>query len=200
MMVNRFLRLLATTLAVSMIPAAAHARGPAVNSVIALESPLAPGEYAWDDAGVPAGPVRIVVDLATEKLHVYRSGVEIGRAYILYGADHKPTPTGTFPILQKDRDHVSNLYGAPMPYMLRLTWGGVAIHGSQVEANAATHGCVGVPDEFAALLFAQAKKGDQVLVTRSWRPDLYKDEAPAPERLETEDAGETLVVEEVVTP
>ncbi len=199
-MVNGLVRLMLAGLATAMLPAAAHARGPAVTSVISLESPLAPGEYAWDDNGVPAGPVRIVVDLSTEKLHVYRSGVEIGRAYILYGADHKPTPTGTFPILEKDRDHVSNLYGAPMPYMLRLTWGGVAIHGSQVEANAATHGCVGVPDEFAALLFAQAKKGDQVLVTRDWRPDLYKDEAPAPERLETEDAGETVVTEEIVTP
>ena len=199
-MVNGLLRVMLAGLATAMVPAAAHARGPAVTSVISLESPLAPGEYAWDDNGVPAGPVRIVVDLSTEKLHVYRSGVEIGRAYILYGADHKPTPTGTFPILEKDRDHVSNLYGAPMPYMLRLTWGGVAIHGSQVEANAATHGCVGVPDEFAALLFAQAKKGDQVLVTRGWRPDLYKNEAPAPERLETEDGGETVVTEEVVTP
>lgn len=199
-MVNGLVRLMLAGLPTAMLPAAAHARGPAVTSVISLESPLAPGEYAWDDNGVPAGPVRVVVDLSTEKLHVYRSGVEIGRAYILYGADHKPTPTGTFPILEKDRDHVSNLYGAPMPYMLRLTWGGVAIHGSQVEANAATHGCVGVPDEFAALLFAQAKKGDQVLVTRDWRPDLYKDEAPAPERLETEDAGETVVTEEIVTP
>ncbi len=199
-MVKGLLRLVLAGLATAMLPAAAHARGPAVTSVISLESPLAPGEYAWDDTGVPAGPVRIVVDLATEKLHVYRSGVEIGRAYILYGADHKPTPMGTFPILEKDRDHVSNLYNAPMPYMLRLTWGGVAIHGSQVEANAATHGCVGVPDEFAALLFAQAKKGDPVLVTRGWRPDLYEDEAPAPERLETEDGGETVVTEEVVTP
>jgi lipoprotein-anchoring transpeptidase ErfK/SrfK len=198
-MVNAVGRWMMAGLAALMLPAVAHARGPAVTSVISLESPLGPGEYAWDDSGVPAGPVRIVVDLSTEKLHVYRHGVEIGRAYILYGADHKPTPTGTFPILEKDRDHVSNLYGAPMPYMLRLTWGGVAIHGSEVEANAATHGCVGVPDEFAALLFAQARKGDQVLVTRGWRPDLYKDEAPAPERLEAED-GETVVVEEVVTP
>jgi lipoprotein-anchoring transpeptidase ErfK/SrfK len=198
-MVNAVGRWMMAGLAALMLPAVAHARGPAVTSVISLESPLAPGEYAWDDSGVPTGPVRIVVDLATEKLHVYRQGVEIGRAYILYGADHKPTPTGTFPILEKDRDHVSNLYGAPMPYMLRLTWGGVAIHGSQVEVNAATHGCVGVPDEFAALLFAQAKKGDQVLVTRGWRPDLYRDEAPAPERLEIEE-DETVVVEEVVTP
>jgi hypothetical protein len=162
-------------------PTLAFARGPAVKTMISLESPLVPGEYAWDDNGIPAGPQRIVVDLATETLHVYRGGIEIGRAFILYGADHKPTPTGTFRILQKDRDHVSNLYNAPMPYMLRLTWGGVAIHGSEVEPNVATHGCVGVPDEFAALLFKGARNGDEVLVTRNWRPDLYREEAaPAP--------------------
>jgi lipoprotein-anchoring transpeptidase ErfK/SrfK len=172
------------------LPGAAQARGPVVTSIIDAGSPIAPGEYAWDDTGVPPGPVRIVVDLATEKLHVYRGGIEIGQAFILYGADHKPTPTGTFPILQKDKDHVSNLYGAPMPYMLRLTWGGVAIHGSEVEANAATHGCVGVPDEFAALLFAQAKKGDPVLVTRNWRPDLYRAQpAVTAEPMETEAAS-----------
>lgn len=183
------------------LPVAAQARGPVVTSIIDAGSPIAPGEYAWDDNGVPSGPVRIVVDLATEKLHVYRGGVEIGQAFILYGADHKPTPTGTFPILQKDKDHVSNLYGAPMPYMLRLTWGGVAIHGSEVEANAATHGCVGVPDEFAALLFAQAKKGDPVLVTRNWRPDLYRAQpaVTAPEAVEAPEA-ETVAPEEPVTP
>jgi lipoprotein-anchoring transpeptidase ErfK/SrfK len=183
------------------LPGAAHARGPVVTSIIDAGSPIAPGEYAWDDSGVPPGPVRIVVDLATEKLHVYRGGVEIGQAFILYGADHKPTPTGTFPILQKDKDHVSNLYGAPMPYMLRLTWGGVAIHGSEVEANAATHGCVGVPDEFAALLFAQARKGDPVLVTRNWRPDLYRARpvTTVPEAVAAPEA-ETLAPEEPVTP
>lgn len=193
-MVNAIGRLFAVLLALMLMPAAAYARGPAVTSVIALESPLGPGEYAWDDSGVPAGALRIVVDLSTEKLHVYRGGVEIGRAFILYGADHKPTPTGTFRILEKKRHHISNLYGAPMPYMMRLTWTGIAIHGSEVEANAATHGCVGVPDEFAALLFAQAQKGSEVLVTRGWRPDLYRDEAPAA----IEDDGE--VIEEVVTP
>jgi lipoprotein-anchoring transpeptidase ErfK/SrfK len=195
-MMRAWIRRLAFAGAVAMaLPGAAQARGPVVTSIIDAGSPIAPGEYAWDDSGVPPGPVRIVVDLASEKLHVYRGGIEIGQAFILYGADHKPTPTGTFPILQKDKDHVSNLYGAPMPYMLRLTWGGVAIHGSEVEANAATHGCVGVPDEFAALLFAQAKKGDPVLVTRNWRPDLYRAQ-PAVTALE----AEAVASEEPVTP
>ena len=67
---------------------------------------------------------------------------------------------------QKDADHVSNLYDAPMPYMLRLTNDGVAIHGSDVDIDAATRGCIGVPTAFARKLFAQAKLGDKVIITR----------------------------------
>ena len=97
-------------------------------------------------------------------LSVYRGGYEIGRSAIVYGHDTKPTPTGTFKILQKKKDHVSNLYDAEMPYMLRLTMDGIAIHGAQVADDLATHGCVGVPDEFAAMLFEQAKIGGRVLI------------------------------------
>ena len=75
-------------------------------------------------------------------------------------------PLGRFPVLEKDADHVSNLYDAPMPYMLRLTGDGVAIHGSTVEWGLATHGCIGVPVEFARLLFGAVGKGDLVIVTK----------------------------------
>lgn len=139
-----------------------------------IEQPLEVGEYFWDETGAPAGSIRIVVDLKAEQLYVYRGGVEIGRSWILYGADEKPTPTGYFNILEKDIDHYSNLYNnAPMPYMLRLTWGGVAIHGSEIDWEYATHGCIGLPDEFAAILFRHAKKGDKVMVTRNWMVAAY---------------------------
>lgn len=144
-----------------------------VNGVLELDAPIDYGDYAWNDEGVAPGPLAIVVDLRAQRLYVYRGGIEIGRSSILYGADDKPTPTGIFPILQKKRHHVSNLYGAPMPYMMRLTMDGVAIHASDVEEGYATHGCVGVPIEFAALLFAEAKTGDKVLVTESWKPEIY---------------------------
>jgi lipoprotein-anchoring transpeptidase ErfK/SrfK len=140
----------------------------AVKTQLGVDHWLRSGEYVWDDEGVPPGPMRIVVDLEARQLHAYRGGVEIGRASIMYGDDEKPTPTGIFPILQKSKDHVSNLYGAPMPYMLRLTWDGISIHSSNVRNEYATHGCVGIPDEFAALLFAKAKLGDSVLVTNRW--------------------------------
>ncbi|MFN3945974.1 MAG: L,D-transpeptidase family protein [Allosphingosinicella sp.] len=136
-----------------------------VRSELAIDRWLRPGEYAWNDDGVPPGKTVIVVNIRARVMSVYRGGIEIGRSSILYGADDKPTPTGTFPILEKKRDHVSNLYNAPMPHMLRLTWDGIAIHGSpEVADDAATRGCVGLPREFAALLFGVTKVGDEVVI------------------------------------
>ena len=126
---------------------------------------LAPGEFAWAQDPPATGPLTIVVDLRARILSIYRGGAEIGRSSIIYGADDKPTPLGTFPILEKDADHYSNLYdNAPMPWMLRLTRDGVAIHGSKVENDAATHGCVGLPDEFAQRLFRLVRLGDRVTI------------------------------------
>lgn len=161
-------------------PAAALAPKPAalvepvrdfpVNAVLDLGRPLEPREFAWNDEGVPAGRMTVVVDLTDQLIYVYRGGIEIGRSYIIQGDTDKPTPLGVFPILQKSKDHVSNLYDARMPYMLRLTWDGIAIHESEVDESAATHGCIGVPEGFAGTLFANAKLGDRVLVTKSWKP------------------------------
>jgi lipoprotein-anchoring transpeptidase ErfK/SrfK len=124
------------------------------------------GDWFWDDHGVPAGPVVITVDLKAQVLSIFRDGYEIGTAAIIYGADDKPTPLGTFPILQKDADHRSTTYwGAPMPYMQRLTWDGVSIHGAPIDPHYATHGCIGVPKPFAKLLFGATRLGDKVIVT-----------------------------------
>ncbi|MCU6454790.1 L,D-transpeptidase family protein [Sphingomonas sp. A2-49] len=128
--------------------------------------PIRFGEYAWDAKGVPDGPLIVTVDLAAQTLSVFRGGYEIGATAILYGADDKPTPLGTFPILMKDADHVSATYGAPMPYTLRLTADGVSVHGTEVAWGYATHGCIGVPTAFARLLFREAKPGDKVIITR----------------------------------
>ena len=136
-----------------------------VVSELAIDRWLRPGEYAWNDEGVTEGETVVVVNIRARVLSVYRGGVEIGRSSIIYGADNKPTPHGTFPILEKDADHVSNLYDAPMPHMLRLTWDGVAIHGSPALADdLATRGCVGLPREFAELLFGVTRIGDRVVI------------------------------------
>jgi len=136
-----------------------------VKRILDIPGPLDHGDYVWDDKDVPAGPMVITIDLKAQTLSVFRGGYEIGAAVILYGAGDKPSPLGTFPITEKDRHHVSNLYDAPMPYMLRLTNDGVSIHGSDVAWGAATHGCIGVPTKFAALLFDQVKVGDPVIIT-----------------------------------
>jgi lipoprotein-anchoring transpeptidase ErfK/SrfK len=139
-----------------------------IRSILNVRGKMNYGDYRWDDAGVPAGPTWVRVDLDTQLMSVFRAGHEIGTAVILYGADGVPTPTGHFPILAKLKDHQSSTYdGAPMPYTLRLTGDGVSIHGSNVRWGFATHGCVGVPTAFAAKLFDAVKKGDEVLIVNS---------------------------------
>lgn len=155
-------------------PTAVAAEPPAspyvIKRVLPIDGPMKIGEHHWDEAGVPAGELVITVDLAAQVISVFRGGYEIGASAILYGADAKPTPLGIYPITQKDADHRSNIYdGAPMPYMLRLTNDGVAIHASDVQDGYMTHGCIGVPLAFAKKLFAVAKLGDRVIVTRGER-------------------------------
>ena len=139
-------------------------RRQAVRSVLNITQPMRFGSFVWNEDHVPQGPVWVRVDLARQLLSVFRDGHEIGSAVILYGTDGKPTPTGSFTILEKDAHHYSHSYDAPMPYMLRLTADGVAIHGSNVREGWATHGCIGVPLDFARLLFAAAGKGDLVVI------------------------------------
>jgi len=135
-----------------------------IKSILNVPARMRYGDYRWDDKGVPDGETWIRVDLKAQTLSVFRAGHEIGTAVILYGADGMPTPTGKFPILAKIKDHHSATYDAPMPYTLRLTADGVAIHASDVRWGRATHGCVGVPEAFAAKLFAVASRGETVLI------------------------------------
>lgn len=139
-----------------------------VKRVLPIDGPIKYGEWHWDDANVPAGPLVITVDLEARVLSVFRGGYEIGAAAVLVGTDEYPTPLGTFPILAKQRHNVSEKYdNAPMPYSMFLTSDGVAIHaGSRVENGYASHGCVSGPDEFVARIFAIAKPGDKVIITR----------------------------------
>lgn len=137
-----------------------------VKRVLPIKGPFRHGDYVWDDKGVPAGPIVITIDLKAQTLSVFRDGYEIGAAVILYGATDKPSPEGVFPILQKDADHYSSTYdNAPMPFTLRLTNDGVAIHGADVVWGNATHGCIGVPTPFARKLFGVTKRGDPVIIT-----------------------------------
>jgi hypothetical protein len=139
-------------------------RQEVVRSMLNITTPMHFGNFVWDEDRIPSGRVWVRIDLARQILSVFRDGHEIGSAVILYGTDGKPTPTGSFTILEKNPDYYSRSYHAPMPYMLRLTKDGVAIHGSKVREGWATHGCIGVPLGFAKLLFATAHKGDPVVI------------------------------------
>jgi lipoprotein-anchoring transpeptidase ErfK/SrfK len=139
-----------------------------IKSILPIEGSIRYGDWFWDESAAPrAGKLVITVDLEARVISAFRDGHEIGTAVALLGTQSHPTPLGTFPILTKEKDNVSEKYNnAPMPHTLRLTWDGIAIHGSVVLNGYASHGCIAVPDEFAAKLFAAAKRGDKVIITR----------------------------------
>src|SRR3546814_18312546 len=93
-------------------------------------------------------------------VHVYRGGEEIGVSTISTGRKGFETPTGVFRILEKNVDHYSDLYDlAPMPFMQRLTWDGIALHSGQVPGRPVSHGCIRIPEAFAQILYHETKKG-----------------------------------------
>lgn len=159
--------------AIASAPPAAPAKPAPVDErfvikrVLPITGPIKYGEWHWDEAGVPDGPLVMTVDLEARVLSVFRGGYEIAATAVLLGTTEKPTPLGVFPVNWKKADHRSRTYDdAPMPFTLNLTTDGVAIHGTKVENGYASHGCIGVPTPFAQKLFALAKVGDKVYVTR----------------------------------
>ena len=157
---------------VQTVPAQAPAQASndpfVIKSILPIEGTIRYGEWFWDESRAPAnGKLVVTVDLDARVISVFRDGHEIGTAVALLGTTSHPTPLGTFPILTKERDNVSEKYNnAPMPWTLRLTWDGIAIHGSPVMNGFASHGCIGVPDPFAEKLFEIARRGDKVIITR----------------------------------
>jgi len=118
------------------------------------------------DAVLDAG-VLIVISKATQDMYVFRDGEYWDRSPVSTGKRGKETPTGVFPILQKRRHHRSNIYAnAPMPYMQRMTWGGIAIHEGKLPGYPASHGCIRLPRKFARALFQlTARDTTTVVVT-----------------------------------
>ncbi len=127
---------------------------------------LKKGEYLWAPEMSPEGPVLVVVSLATQRAIVYRNGVPIGVSTVSTGKKGYETPTGVFTILQKHVVHKSNLYeDAPMPFMQRLTWKGIALHAGRLPGFPASHGCIRLPLQFAKLLYGVTKLGLTVVIT-----------------------------------
>ena len=136
---------------------------PAVDGAIER---MRPGEFLWAPQIAPEGPITIIVSLKTQRAYAYRNGLPIGVSTVSTGAKGHATPTGVFTILQKDVDHKSNLYDdAPMPFMQRLTWTGIAMHAGNLPGYPASHGCIRLPPAFAKLLFAVTRLGLTVVIT-----------------------------------
>ena len=160
----------APAVAAKPVPAKPRDESFVIKRILPITGPIRYGDWHWDDKGVPEGPLVITVDLEARVLSVFRGGYEIGATAVLLGTTEKPTPLGVFPIKWKKADHYSSTYdGAPMPFTQNLTVDGVAIHGTKVEKGYASHGCVGVPNDFAKRLFAVTEVGDKVYITRGKR-------------------------------
>ncbi|MFY0613604.1 MAG: L,D-transpeptidase family protein [Hyphomicrobiaceae bacterium] len=111
--------------------------------------------------------LQIVVSLGRQRMTVYQDGRTIGRSSISSGKAGHRTPTGVFSIIQKRRHHRSNIYSnAPMPFMQRITWSGIALHEGRLPGYAASHGCVRLPRRFARKLFKTTSMRTHVVIAR----------------------------------
>ncbi len=133
---------------------------------IAKAKPYGKAEAAKETA--PRGPLQIVVSIANQHVTLYSDGTRVAQGPVSTGVPGRPTPTGVFSVIQKDRFHHSNLYSnAPMPYMERITWSGVALHEGPLPGYPASHGCIRLTHDFAARLWGITKLGVRVIVARS---------------------------------
>ncbi|WP_109809515.1 L,D-transpeptidase family protein [Sphingosinithalassobacter portus] len=151
---------------------------------------LRPGQYRWFDGAtsrVSTGigdAVSVTISIPEQRAYVYRGGLLIGVATVSTGMAGHETPTGEFPILQKAEFHRSNIYSnAPMPFMQRLTWDGIALHAGHNPGRPASHGCIRLPREFARRLFRMTERGSLVTITDQavvdpggvWAPPILVD-------------------------
>lgn len=165
---NRILALAALSMLVSATPAQAGNAATA-NVVEIAAATLAPNRFVWSDPGTVdpvTSPVTVVVSIPLQRAFVYRGETLVAASSVSTGKDDKPTPVGIYPILQKNEKHRSNLYNdAPMPFMQRLTWDGIALHAGRNPGFPDSHGCIRLPTEFARKLFAITDVGTTVVVT-----------------------------------
>jgi len=135
-------------------------------SVVQTVKTLKPGQYVWAPQIAPEGPMLLVVNLLTQRAVLFRNGLPIGATTVSTGKTGHSTPTGVFTILQKHVEHYSSKYdNAPMPYMQRLTWGGVALHAGKLPGYPASHGCIRLPAGFARLLYGATRMGMTVVIS-----------------------------------
>jgi L,D-transpeptidase catalytic domain len=112
-------------------------------------------------------PLEIIISIADQRISLYNNGSLIARSVVSTGVRGHPTPLGVFSVIGKQRWHRSNIYsGAPMPYMQRITWSGVALHEGVLPGHPASHGCIRLTKDFAIRLWRLTKRGTRVIVAR----------------------------------
>lgn len=164
---------------------------------------LRPGQFVWEQRDSYSGPLKIVIVLDIQRLYVFDNDTLIGFSTISTGKKGKETPTGNYNILQKNIDHKSNIYSnAPMPFMQRLTWDGIALHAGKNPGYPASHGCIRLPLVFAKALYAVTQLDDRVVVLQDTSKPAPKPEPPDTEPPTSEPAlpFPPTPVEEILPP
>ena len=111
------------------------------------------------------GPLTIIVAIADQRISVYDDGALIARSQVSTGVADHPTPLGVFGVIGKQRWHRSNLYSnAPMFFMQRITWSGVALHQGVVPNHPASHVCIRLKNDFAVRLWRLTRRGTRVII------------------------------------
>ena len=114
----------------------------------------------------PQGALIIAISINRQQLKVYDTNGFFAEAPVSTGMKGHPTPMGVFSVIQKQKWHHSNIYsGAPMPYMQRITWSGIAMHAGVLPGYPASHGCIRMPEAFAIKMYGWTRMGARVLVT-----------------------------------
>jgi lipoprotein-anchoring transpeptidase ErfK/SrfK len=137
------------------------------------------GHNSWKIRGAPTAPVAksaeivnferplfAVISIADQRISIYNNHGLVARSAISTGMLGHPTPKGVFTIIGRERYHRSNIYSdAPMPFMQRITWSGIAMHLGVVPGHPASHGCIRLPAGFAANLWGLTKIGEHVVIS-----------------------------------
>lgn len=164
---SKFLAIGLAAFALSGSAAAAQQVPVGTGSVVETVARLKAGQYVWAPEIAPSGPLLLVINLKSQRAVLFRNGIPIGASTVSTGRPGYSTPTGVFTILQKHVEHYSSKYdNAPMPYMQRLTWGGIALHAGHLPGYPASHGCIRLPHGFSELLFGATKLGMTVVITK----------------------------------
>src|SRR6201995_604253 len=123
-------------------------------------------EATVKEAAKPQGALVIAVSINKQNVKVYDSNGFFAEAPVSTGMKGHATPMGAFSIIQKQKMHHSNIYsGAPMPFMERITWSGVAMHAGVLPGYPASHGCIRMPMAFAVKMYGWTKMGARVVIT-----------------------------------